>query len=328
MKPLLLALLVACSSPPAPVAKPAPVVATKGHVETRTWHSDALGVDKHVVVYLPAGYDSGDRRYPVFYYLNGLTGDETNWVHGGHLDTTADELGLAAIVVMPDGDNNFYIDSAMPEDYAACMQTGAGLMMPEQSHKDTCVKASHYDTYITGDLVAWTDKTFRTVAKREARAIAGLSMGGYGALTLAFRHPELYAAVASHSGVDALLYGGPHPYVAGQEKIVDDPKLWAIGAGPVGKWFLALYGTEIQFWRDHDPAFLAQKLAPGQLAIYLDAGTEDDLQLQDGAQYLHDVLTARHIEHAWFLGPGHHNFELWTRRLPESLRFLQAHTKV
>jgi len=228
--------------------------------------------------------------------------------------------------VMPDGDNNFYIDSPMPIDYEACLKDGAGLMDPTQSHRDTCVRHSAYETYIAKDLVSWTDKTFRTVPDRGSRAIAGLSMGGYGALTVGMRNPTVFSAIASHSGVDALLYGGPHPYAAGQAKLVDDPQAWAKGAGMIGFWFLALYGTDIQFWRDRDPAFLAQKLAPGTQAIYLDAGTDDDLQLQDGAQYLHDVLTARHIEHAWYLGPGHHNFAFWAARVPESLAFLRDHT--
>lgn len=323
----LLPLLVACqsSAPSKPAPTPTPVVASKGRVETKTWHSDALGVDKQVVVYLPGGYDSGDARYPVFYYLNGLTGGETDWVKGGHIDEVADRMHLAAIIVMPDGDNNFYIDSEMPEAYEACLKDGTGLMNPAQSHKDTCVKHSHYETYIAKDLVAWTDATFRTKAERGARAIAGLSMGGYGALTVGMRNPDVFGAIASHSGVDALLYAGPHPFAAGQGKLVDDPQAWARGAGPIGPWFLALYGTDIQFWRDRDPAFLAQKLAPGSQAIYLDAGTEDDLQLQDGAQYLHEILTARHIEHAWYLGPGHHNFVFWAQRVPESLAFLQQH---
>ena len=327
-----LVLVAACSSPAAPSAQhtppPPPAAATKGRVETVAWHSAALGVDKHAVVYLPAGYDADPaRRWPVFYYLNGLGGDETNWTQVGHLDAAADALHLAAIVVMPDGDNNFYVDSAMPVDHAACMTSGAGMFIPTQPRPWTCVKASKYETYIVDDLVAWTDATFRTIADGKARAIAGLSMGGFGALELGMRHPEVFAAVASHSGVDALLYAGPHPYAAADVKLVDDVSSWGRAVGPIGDWVRGLFGPDLAFWRDHDPATLAQKLAPGALAIYLDCGTEDDFLLNDGAAYLHDVLLARKIDHAFFLGPGRHDFAFWSQRVPASLAFLRDHTR-
>jgi S-formylglutathione hydrolase len=299
-------------------------MAATGHVETKTWHSDALGVDKHVVVYLPAGFDAG-KHYPVFYYLNGLGGDETNWVDLGKLDHAADKLGLQAIVVMPDGDNNFYVDSAMPIDHAACMKDGTGLFVPSQPHAWTCVHASKYETYIVHDLVAWVDATYPTIATREGRAIAGLSMGGFGALELAMRHPDEFSAAASHSGVDALLYAGPHPYEAGKAQITDDVSSWGRAVGPIGAWIRGLFGPDIAFWRDHDPAALAQKLAPGQLALYLDCGTEDDFQLDAGAAYLHDLLRARGIDHAYYSGPGRHDFSFWTARVPESLAYLRDH---
>ena len=334
MKLLPLLLLAACSSspPPAAPAKPIPAVivpaGAKGRVETKTWHSAALGVDKHAVVYLPAGYDAEPaRRWPVFYYLNGLGGDETNWIDYGHLDAAADALKLEAIVVMPDGDNNFYVDSAMPVDHAKCLKDGTGLLDPTKSKQWTCVKASKYETYIAVDLVAWTDATFRTKPERGARAIAGLSMGGYGALELGMRHSDEFAAAASHSGVDALLYAGPHPYVAADVKLVEDVSSWGRAVGPIGDWIRGVFGPDIAFWRDHDPATLAQKLAPGQLAIYLDCGTEDDFLLHDSAAYLHDILLARKIDHAFFLGPGRHDFSFWAQRVDKSLAYLRDHTK-
>src|SRR5678809_198156 len=98
-----------------------PAVKPKGppspsRLETKSFASTALGVDKNYVVYLPAGYDSEpDRRWPVFYYLHGLTGDETNWGLIGGMATAADKLALAAIVVMPDADDSFYADAVGPD---------------------------------------------------------------------------------------------------------------------------------------------------------------------------------------------------------------------
>lgn len=312
-----------------PATPATPGKAGPSRVETKKFHTDALGVDKTVLVYLPANYDVDPaKRYPVFYYLHGLGGDETNWVSYGKLPAAADAMKLEAIVVMPDGDNNFYFDSPMAEDYDACMKSGKGMFSSVQSHPDTCVHASKYETYIQHDLIAWTDTTYRTLAKREARAIAGLSMGGFGALQLGMRFPETFAAVASHSGVDALLLKAPLPYPAGHPEkadLVTDVAHWGEELGAMGAWFRKLFGADIAAWRAVDPATLAQSLEPGKLAIYLDCGTEDDYSLHHAANYLHDILTARHIEHAYFLGPGQHNFSFWRPRLPFSLAFLRDH---
>ena len=292
-----------------------------------TFHSDALGVDKQFVVYLPASYAaSTTRRYPVFYYLNGLGGDETNWVQGGHIDRVADSLTLDAIIVMPDGDDSFYLDSAEPIDYEACKKDGAGLFNAMESRAHTCVRARKYETYITKDLVDYVDAHYRTIASRDGRAIAGLSMGGYGALMLAGRHPDLYAATASHSGVDSLFYEGPHPYDAAHAQLGSDVSKWGERVEPIGAWVRGLFGPDKAFWDAHDPVSVLTKLGPGKLAIYIDCGTEDDFGLDAAATYLHDQLTANHIENEFFLGPGRHSFAFWGARVPESLKFLRDHT--
>ncbi|MDB4955889.1 MAG: hypothetical protein JWO36_3458 [Myxococcales bacterium] len=335
MTKLLVVLLcaAACSQSPdkAPASSPSePATSTfaRGSIATAKFHSAALDVDKDYLVYLPADYAANpDKRYPVFYYLHGLTGDETNWVRGGELDRAADKLGLQAIVVMPDGDDGFYSDSPRVIDYEACLHEGKGLFIPKmQPRPKTCVRHHMYETYIVKDLIAEVDTKYRTIAKREARGIAGLSMGGFGALVLAMRHPELFAAAASHSGIDALLYIGPHPYVANKVTLVTDPKTWGTGLAELGTWVQAIFGADLASWKAHDPASLVDTLEPGKLALYLDCGTEDDFALQDGASYLHDLLLAKHYEHAFFLGPGAHNFGFWKPRLPDSLKFLRDHT--
>jgi len=309
---------------PAPLAKPA--AAAAGKVVTAKLESKALGVTKDVVVYLPASYDTSTKRYPVFYYLHGLGGDETNWVEGGKLDKTADALGIEAIVVMPDGDDGFYVDSPKQVDYDACMKDGAGLFFPQRKKHSTCVRASKYETYITKDLVAWVDATYRTIPKRDARAIAGLSMGGFGALQLAMRHPDMFVAAASHSGVDALLYAGPIPYTKGNVVLQHDVKKWGDGLGPFGTWIRDIFGPELARWQSYDPATLVAKLDPKQPApaLYLDCGTEDEFLLHNGMQYVHDLLAERGIEHAYYIGPGRHNFEFWSVRVKNSLEFLRS----
>lgn len=319
--------------PPAPIAEAAPPTTTEpaaanGRIVDVTFHSAALGVKKHVKVYLPASYDASDtRRYPVFYYLHGLTGDETNWITYGKLDETADRLGLDAIVVMPDGDDSFYADAVTQADHAACMKDGTGLLDPTRSKARTCVKDRKYETYIVKDLVDWVDANYRTIATREGRGIAGLSMGGFGALSLAMRNPDRFVAAASHSGVVSLLYDGPVPYERGKVKLVQDvSKAWGGKLGPIGNWVRSIFGNDLARWREHDPAILVSRLGPNAPRLYLDCGDDDELALHNHAMYLHELLEARKIDHEFWIGRGRHDFKLWAARLPNSLQFLRKHT--
>ena len=94
-----IALALAACAAPAPPAAPRPP--SRSRVEYAHHHSEALGVDKTYLVYVPAGYDdSPTTHWPVFYYLHGLTSPETEWIQAGKLDETADQLALAALVVM------------------------------------------------------------------------------------------------------------------------------------------------------------------------------------------------------------------------------------
>jgi S-formylglutathione hydrolase FrmB len=336
---LVVCFVVACSArgqgpagpagdPPASTLPPEPAAATPSRVVTEHFHSDALGVDKPVMVYLPRGYDSQPaRRWPVFYYLHGLGGNETNWVENGKLDAAADQLELAAIVVMPDGDDDFYIDSRAPIDYDQCMKDGSGLFVPKRKPYDTaCVHTRNYETYIAKDLVGWVDGHYRTIARRDGRGVAGLSMGGFGAMELALRHPDEFAAAGSHSGAIALLYRGPRPFAPGKTELLTDVSGFGRAGGPIVEWIRTVFGGDIADWKAHDVVELAGKLGPGKVALYFDCGTEDDFALQDNVQYVHEALDARHIEHAFFLGPGKHDFAFWSARVSSSLAFLRDHT--
>jgi S-formylglutathione hydrolase FrmB len=316
MKWVLLA-LAACSTPTRP-AQP-----SRSRVEYAHHHSEALGVDKTFLVYVPAGYDDTDMRWPVFYYLHGLTSPETEWVQLGKLDAAADKLGLQALVVMPDGDDGFYIDSTTPIDYDACMREGTGLFDPNADHDATCVKHRAYETYIAKELVAHIDATYRTIATRDGRAIAGVSMGGYGALSLGLRHPDEYAAIASHSAVATLLYDGPHPFQAGAAKVAEDLE-HSSSIPRLRPWMETLFGSDLATWRAHDPAVLIPTLPANHPALYLDSGTEDPLVAT--TRFVDELLTQHHVEHTMFYGPGIHNYEFWTARLPSSLTFLRDHT--
>jgi S-formylglutathione hydrolase FrmB len=313
---------------PAAATTAPPAQGPHGTVATKTFTTSSLGVEKSYVVYLPAGYaEQPTRHWPVFYYLHGLGGSEVNWVEGGEIDKTADRLGLAAILVMPDGDDGFYVDGVAPIDYEACMKDGTGMFMPGHEPKRTsCVRKRNYETYITKDLITHVDATYRTIASKEGRAIAGLSMGGFGALQLAMRHPDLFAAAASHSGVVSLIYNGPNPYQKDKVELLKDPKQWGGPFVEIKRWMVGLLGEDIAHWREYDPTTLVAALEPDTLALYIDCGTEDFFFLQNHAAWLHDLLLAKKIDHAFFLGPGGHDFKFWKPRVESSLAFLRDHT--
>ena len=124
-------------------------------VEQRSFFSAALQRQMPYEVVLPAGYASGQQRYPVLYLLHGWQGDETNWVKLTHLVEVASRYAL--IIVTPQAANSWYVNSATNP-------------------------ADRYADYIADDLIAEIDGRYRTIASSHQRAIAGLSMGGYGAL--------------------------------------------------------------------------------------------------------------------------------------------------
>jgi diacylglycerol O-acyltransferase / trehalose O-mycolyltransferase len=142
-----------------------------------TLRSTALGADTRVRVVVPAGYAAHpERRYPVLYLLHGRGGRFSDWTRYGGAERATAHTPL--IVVMPDGG-------------AEATYTG------------------RWTAYHAGQLVRWVDTRFRTVAARRGRAIAGLSMGGFGALSYAGREPGTYVAAASFSG--ALELSSPRP---------------------------------------------------------------------------------------------------------------------
>lgn len=295
----------------------APPALASGRVEARSFRSAALGAVKRYLVYLPAGYDEGTERYPVIYLLHGATGDEVSWNQDGHLAEQADHLELRALVVMPDADTGFYANWSGPFDLQRCLRKLPAI---------DCVEKPRFEDYIVKDLVKQVDGRYRTVPDRKARALTGNSMGGFGALMLAMRHPDIFSAAASHSGMASLLYLGPHPYTNKAEAVLAqavNPKL--LKARRFGPLLTKVFSNDLARWREHDPAALATKLKNGELALYLDCGTQDAPYLKDGAAYLHDVLTGAGIAHEFHLEPGGHDWKFWRARLGASLSFHADH---
>jgi S-formylglutathione hydrolase FrmB len=253
-----------------------------------TLHSEALEKETPLRVLLPSGYDpSSGRRYPVLYLLHGCTHDYRSWTDEGAAQEITQEAPI--IVVMPDGGRcGFYSD-----------WFNNGAYGPPR-----------WESYHIRELVPWVDRTFPTVAARRGRAVAGLSMGGFGALSYAARHPDLFLATASFSGV------------ADTNMTAD----WSLlDSGPPG----SIWGhraTEEVRWRGHNPWDLALNLRALELTLRTGNGQPGGEYV--GANYpieawvhaqnvsLHERLDALGIRHLWDdHGAGSHDWPYWQRDL-------------
>lgn len=160
---------------------------------SRTWyHSPTLGMDRRLTVYTPAGYESGNKRYPVLYLLHGMGGDEEAWISLGRTAQILDNLiaqGRAKpmIVVMPNG-------NASQE--AAPGETSLGMIYP-QTRLPKTMDGSYEQSF--PEIVKFVDKNYRTVRSKAGRAIAGLSMGGFHSLHISRQYPDMFDYVGLFS---------------------------------------------------------------------------------------------------------------------------------
>ena len=208
--------------------------------------------------------------FPVLYLLHGLSDDHTAWTRRTSLERYVD--GLPLIVVMPNGERSFYTDS--------------------QSNP----KAA-FETFLTRDLIGFVDRTFRTIPTRAGRVLAGLSMGGYGAIKLAMKHPELYCAAVSHSGAVGF---GRRTFEAGTE--------WA-----------AIMGEHPSSGMN-DIFALTPSIDLAVLpALRIDCGVDDFLIEENRALDAH--LTALGIPHEYEEHPGGHDWVYWNFHILDTLKF-------
>jgi S-formylglutathione hydrolase FrmB len=267
-------------------------------LEELLFRTPALAEDTRVRVLLPAGYDpSGNTRYPVLYLLHGASLDSAAWTNAG--DAEAISAGYPLIVVMPDGGYFGY--------YADWWNFGLG-------------GAPAWETYHLSQLLPWIDAHFPTVADRDGRAVAGLSMGGLGAMSYAARHPDLFTAAASFSGaIDTNFLLAP-PIVE-ISTIAHGYHLPAAVFGP--------RLTDEVRWRGHNPLDLAENLRGLLLQLDTGNGQPDSagagLDPVEGAMYdmavkVHERLTGLGIDHIWdAYGRGTHSWPFWQRDLRQFL---------
>jgi enterochelin esterase-like enzyme len=278
-------------TPPAPTATPRPKAPTptpvptvrgtpvaayeslQGYVLDDRFTSPIIGEDFSYRVYLPPGYmRETSRRYPVLYMLHGSGGNYTEW-SDSFLPEQADRM-IASGEIPP-------MIIAMPGD-------GGQTYWANWSDD-----GPRWGDYVTEDVVSMVDQRYRTLTSPRDRAIGGLSMGGLGALNLAFQHPDVFGVVGAHS-----------PSV----RVQPDPALWFL--------------KDQTFW-DNNPIWLVEhRSGLESLSIWLDAGDED--VWLPNIEAVHQALTDQGLKHEWHVFPGPHEAEYWIEHVPDYLRFYGA----
>lgn len=232
----------------------------------------SLPAPRNATVVLPAGYHESGRRYPVLYLLHGHDGAHWNWVQRTNL--LAHTARIPVIVVLPDAGNSWYTNSsARPGE--------------------------RFEEYVAREVPAYIDQNFRTLTYREARYVAGLSMGGYGALKLGLKFPARFSLAGSFSG--AFLAAGDTSF-----QTVRD----AFGPG----------GSAAR--TENDLLALAGAIpAASAPYFYFDCGTADQLLFAN--RTLAEVMAGRRLAYEYHEVPGTHSWEFWDRRLPVFLRLVE-----
>jgi S-formylglutathione hydrolase FrmB len=226
------------------------------------------------------------------------------------------------IVVMPDGDNSWYTTWNFLGDLAGCRRAHAAA--GTEAAATYCVPWPHYDDYIARDLVAFVDRKYRTRADRRHRAIAGLSMGGYGAITLALSYPEVFAAAASHSGLLAPLVGSAPSPDSAPRYASDLDSLRRRYSAQLWADMRPAFGGDTAAWWARDPGRQAARLQrqrPSLLpSLMIDCGTDDPFLQQNRAFKARlDTLGWRVRYSEW---NGNHNWDYWRRHAAESASWL------
>lgn len=237
-------------------------------------HSVALNGDLRAIVWLPAGYDASRARYPVVYFLHGLPASATSFRGVGWLEEALDRAGTPAILVAPEG-------ARVGDTDAEYLDRGPGR---------------NWESFLTRELPRMVDARYRTIRSRDARALLGLSAGGYGASILGLRHRGTFSVVESWSGYF-------HP--------TDPTGTVALPLGP---------GTSVhsyvQALRD-DPR-------PTFFGFYVGSA---DTRFRGENVTLDAELKAAGVPHVFAVYPGGHTTSLWSAHAVAWLRLALAHLR-
>ena len=249
--------------------------------------SKILKSDRKYAVYLPAGYETSQRSYPVLYLLHGATDNHTGWVQFGEVQRIADKAiqngtATAMIIVMPDGD------------------TG------RMGYFNSIGGDWNYEDFFFQEFLPIIEKTYRIKTEKRYRAIAGLSMGGGGTFMYALHHPELFSSACPLSA-----YIGPLSIEEAKTRMSkSDPGIT----------------DEVQiktYFEKHNALNLINQIPDDQkkaVRWYIDCG--DDDFLYEGNSLVHIAMRKKEIPHEFRVRDGAHNWTYWREALPTVLGFV------
>ncbi|MBJ6109317.1 esterase family protein [Hymenobacter sp. BT523] len=261
--------------------------ARAARVDTLAIPSAAMSKTYRAAVVLPASYAKNKKaNYPVLYLLHGAWGHFDNWLSKTPdkqlLHRLADQYNL--IIVNPEGETfSFYLDSPVKAD-------------------------SKFETYLTREVIPAVDQAYRTVRDRRGRVISGLSMGGYGALSLSARHPDLYCAAGSMSGALELS--------SANRKFTPEEAAWRT------KNLSPILGSEADnptFFSTNSVINMVDQIHRNGLPLIFDCGVDDGL-LEINRE-MHRRLVYNHTPHDYTERPGGHTWEYWQAALPYHVLF-------
>ena len=258
---------------------------------------DCTSIESHMLhravrycVMLPSSYEKETKKYPVLYFLHGLGENEQALMRSGGWglieDLPREHKAGDFIMVAPEGRGTFFINSA-------------------DGH-------NRYNDFLISEFLPFIETHYRIIRTRKSRGVTGLSMGGYGALRLAFAHPELFGSVSAQSA--ALITETPAQLNADLKD-----------AGPLVGLLGSVFGNpiDVAHWKQNNPFELARKnqIQIKTQAIYINCGDQDDYGFEVGATKLHKQLTAEGVHHEFHLYTGRHSADYFLSHLGETIEF-------
>lgn len=284
---LLLILVTGCSSPENRAVNQEEAVSVSKEVlkesktESVSFTSKALGKEMSMMVYLPKGY-GGSEKLPVLYLMHGMRDNENSIMpFAAAADKLIDEGKIRPLVIAAP-----YIENSFGSNTGEKLST---FQVPEMG---VSLNVGMYEDYIYKDVRDYVKKNFNVINTREGQYISGISMGGYAALHIAFKHPEAFSKVAGHS-----------------------PALWFEG-GPRG-W---LYPDE-KTVKENDPIYLAAHSDLKGLKIYLDCGDQDSYGFHHSTKSFYELLLKHNLKAEYHLNEGFHDMSYWSGQAENYLMF-------
>jgi S-formylglutathione hydrolase FrmB len=270
MRAVVLALLALTHSLPA----------LAGIVVSREFDSPSLQRKWTYAIYLPDGYQTSTLRYPVLYLLHGIGGSLYDWANKGRIQATADALIASgdippAIIVMPDAGTSWYVD-----------------------------RKEKMESAVIKDLVGDVERSFRAVGARNGRLVAGLSMGGYGAMRFALKYPDMFAAAALLSPA---IYDPEPPPNSGARRV-----------GVFGEQFDAQVWKELNYPALWD-AFIARKI---KVPMYIQSGDDDDYFIEADAARFYSLLRKNGQPAELRIVDGAHTWPVWESSIGDAMRYI------